>query len=134
MRNPFLMLCLVLVFAVAGCVRQGVDPEGAAAAPQLFPCEVKTIGLPSSLLVAPPALGTAPSGFARVEVGLENQSTLKVTVLHSVEWFDSEGFSLPTVMARQNRVVIPGHQTYRITAVAPSAKAYRAVVTVSRSQ
>ncbi len=134
MRSISLVLCLALFCAAAGCVRHGAPPEAAVAAPQLFPCEVRAVGLPSSLYVAPPVLGTAPSGFLRVEVGLENRSALKVTVLHAVEWFDAEGFALPTVMARQNRVVIPGQQAHRIAAVAPSAKAHRAVVTISRSK
>jgi len=81
-----------------------------------------------------PSLDMEQSGLFRFELEIANGQQTSTVLQHQVIWYDCNGLSIPSVMSRWNRFVIPMHSSHRIFAIAPSSNACRAEINILRAK
>ncbi|NCC04900.1 MAG: DUF1425 domain-containing protein [Proteobacteria bacterium] len=126
------MIAFVLVCACAG--QHGTDIGKSAFPPPLFPCDVKHADLPMNVDVGNPVLDMDQSGLLQFELKIANDQGSSIVLQYQTIWYDGNRLSIPSVMSRWNRFVIPKHSSHLIFAIAPSPRAYRAEINILRAK
>ncbi|NCC04427.1 MAG: DUF1425 domain-containing protein [Proteobacteria bacterium] len=132
MRCVCIVLALIFFSACSG--QYEADIGETPFPPPLFPCNVKHADLPMHVNVGIPLLDMEQSGLFRFELEVANAQYTSTVLQYQVIWYDGSGLSIPSVMSRWNRFVIPMHSSYRIFAIAPSSTAYRAEINILRAK
>ena len=127
--NFLLLFCIVFIFSCTGkndIVQNDVH--------SIFPCDVHKTNIPNDVYLDDPRLRLNHSGLKCLELEIDNNNYDAKVLQYRAVWFDLEGLSIPTVMSRWNRFVVPMHSKHRIFVIAPSHKAWRVEVTILKAQ
>jgi len=62
-------------------------------------------------------------GLNLFEVRLTNVSSIQKNIMYKVNWLDSNGFTINTILSKWIEVEVEGNDTLKIKGISPSAKA-----------
>jgi len=112
----FKILMIFIVAIFSGCTTQYLPPPPMT---NIIFLE----GTDKKFKIVNEALARNSGGFMQVEVDLFNVNSYAGEVAYRVDWRDSNGFTIDTIMSRWIYVLVEPHREIHIKAIAPTPKA-----------